>query len=140
MTKKRLRIYIGNIVNRKGEIFKSETRPTRDSHGDKYSYCLGPFKTMRAAKYYLNNGGSENPHLTYISQIENAASNRRAKKNEWAAVIHGKKGWEIYHIYCGGQVKASAKRFKYFDDAVSYAENLGYKISCHSESLAKSLE
>jgi len=72
MPMKRPKIYVGNRANQKGEIFKSVETPLESTHGDKYSYVLGPFRTMRGARFYVNYG-SGNPHCTHVSHIEKLA-------------------------------------------------------------------
>ena len=66
------RIYVGNTANKPSKIFRSETTPTFDSHGHLFTYALGPFKTMRGAKFYLKYGHG-NPHCTHVSHIEKMA-------------------------------------------------------------------
>lgn len=60
------------------EAFKSETAPTRDSHGSKYGACVGPFKTKRGAEFLVKYGKG-NPHLTDVNTIEKIAKAEAAK-------------------------------------------------------------
>jgi len=56
-----LRLAIGNR-----EIFKSSIGPTRETHGDKYNATIGPFKTMRAARF-MRDYGQGNPHCQCVA-------------------------------------------------------------------------
>ena len=52
--------------------FKSETTPTQESHGHLYIFALGPFKTMRAARW-MEVFGLHNIHCTHVNAIERLA-------------------------------------------------------------------
>jgi len=52
-------------------VFRSDTIPTQDTHPE-YGAVIGPFRTMRAARFLAEHGGG-NPHLVTIAQIERAA-------------------------------------------------------------------
>jgi hypothetical protein len=36
------------------EVFKSSHTPTQETHGDRYQWAMGPFRTMRGAKYMVD--------------------------------------------------------------------------------------
>ena len=36
------------------EVFKSSHTPTEESHGERYQWAMGPFRTMRGAKYMVD--------------------------------------------------------------------------------------
>jgi len=48
-----LQTYIGFKENKKPEIFKTETRPTKLTH-PQYDFAHGPFKSIEAAQAYIN--------------------------------------------------------------------------------------
>ena len=50
-------------------IFKSKTEPTRETHGDKYCFAIGPFRTLRAAEFFAQYGKG-NPHLQTVEDAE----------------------------------------------------------------------
>jgi hypothetical protein len=50
-------------------IFKNGTKPTFDSHGEKYNAVIGPFLTMRGARFMCKNGRN-NPHCQTVSDAE----------------------------------------------------------------------
>lgn len=63
--------YVG-IRKGEREAFKSETEPTKDSHGSKYAACIGPFRTKRGTEFLVKYGKG-NPHLTDVDTIEKIA-------------------------------------------------------------------
>ena len=50
-----MRIYLGRKGMR-GKVFRSKTEPTKADHGDLFAYCIGPFITIRGAKFMLHYG------------------------------------------------------------------------------------
>ena len=48
-------VYIGHKKG-KSAIFTSKEKPTKKSHGKKYSSISGPYKTKKAAKDSYNRG------------------------------------------------------------------------------------
>lgn len=54
------------------EPFRSPVTPTYDSHGTVYSACMGPFRTMRAAKFTAET--HPNPHIQTVSDAERIAA------------------------------------------------------------------
>lgn len=51
------------------EVFKSESEPTFNTHGHKYLAAIGPFRTMRAARF-MRDHGKFNPHCRCVSEAE----------------------------------------------------------------------
>jgi hypothetical protein len=75
MTTKRIytRPYVGKDVKTgKLHVFRSDVVPTDETFGRLYSYCIGPFRTMRGAKFMAEHG-SNNPHCQTVSQAERLA-------------------------------------------------------------------
>ena len=74
-TEKKARVYtrpyVGILENGTYETFRSEKTPTQASHMQ-YNAVIGPFKTMRGAKYMAAYGKS-NPHLQHVGDAEIAA-------------------------------------------------------------------
>ncbi len=59
------------------EVFRSECVPTAESHGHRYFAAIGPFRTMRGAKFMADHGRG-NPHLQDVAAAEKIA--KRAVK------------------------------------------------------------
>lgn len=53
-------------------VFKSETTPTRQSHGDRFNAVVGPFRTKRAAIWAASQCG--NPHYQHVRDAERYAT------------------------------------------------------------------
>lgn len=66
--KTKSRAYVG-VKNGKYQVFRSIFEPTRKSHGAKYTYVIGPFRTMRGAEYMAAYGRG-NPHLQTVEDAE----------------------------------------------------------------------
>lgn len=54
------------------EIFKSDKTPTARSHGKKYAGAMGPFRTMRGARF-MQKCGLGNPHIKNVADAERIA-------------------------------------------------------------------
>jgi len=65
-----VKIYLGCGASR--EIFKSGTTPTFAKYGKVYSYVIGPFKTMRGARF-MRDYGKGNPHCQTVNDAERLA-------------------------------------------------------------------
>jgi hypothetical protein len=72
------RLYLG-VSLEKREIFRSETTPTNQSHGEKYVYVIGPFRTKRGAEF-MRDHGYNNPHCRCVADAEKLASNAAVRK------------------------------------------------------------
>lgn len=64
-----MRIYLGYKNGQAREIFKSDAMPTESTHGDKYAAVVGPFRTMRGARF-MRDYGQGNPHCQCVSDAE----------------------------------------------------------------------
>lgn len=65
-------IYVGMIrgtLDR--EVFKSAQAPTQETHGDRYLAVIGPFRTMRAARFLATQ--YNNPHVQCVADAERIA-------------------------------------------------------------------
>ena len=51
------------------ERFSSEVEPTASTHGDKYLYVIGPFKTRGGAEA-MRKWGAFNPHVQTVEDAE----------------------------------------------------------------------
>jgi len=71
------RIYVGLGKNLTREVFKSEVVPTADSHGSLYDASIGPFKTMRGARF-MALYGKGNPHCQNVNDAERLARQEQA--------------------------------------------------------------
>jgi hypothetical protein len=68
--------YVGKVVHgghgykdieTKREVFSSKKKPTESSHGHKYTYVIGPFKSKAAAEWLVSHPEST---LRSVSEIE----------------------------------------------------------------------
>ncbi len=66
------RIYLGVSGCRPREVFRYKGTPTQESHGDRYAAVIGPFRTMRAARF-MAECGQGNPHLQTVADAERLA-------------------------------------------------------------------
>ncbi len=73
MVKRKL-IYLGHPKNNVGnlEIFRPDTKPTRQSHGHLFFNIMGPFRTVRCAKF-MRDGGHNDPRVCCIDDAERIA-------------------------------------------------------------------
>lgn len=63
------RPYVGfSRVTGSPVAFRSAAGPTNDSHGVAYFACMGPFRTMRAARFTA--GTHPNPHVQTVADAE----------------------------------------------------------------------
>lgn len=62
------RIYLGLAVGNR-QIFRSETEPTRETHGKQFNAVVGPFRTRRGAEF-MRDHGQANPHCQTVAQAE----------------------------------------------------------------------
>lgn len=68
------RLYLGYFSDyrKQPELFWCEFTPTTDSHGNKYSYVTGPFRTKKGAEF-MRDFGRNNPHCLCVSDAEKLA-------------------------------------------------------------------
>lgn len=65
--------YVGLMKDtRTFSVFRSAKTPSEGSHGGKYAYAIGPFRTKRGAVCMAKHGQA-NPHLVSVEQAERAA-------------------------------------------------------------------
>lgn len=69
------RIYIGIRLGGVREVIRATAEPTERSHGAKFICAIGPFDTMRAARF-MRDYGRGNPHCLTVADAEQLA--RRA--------------------------------------------------------------
>jgi hypothetical protein len=67
--RKQARAYVGVRRDLRREVFKATRTPTRKQYGRRYAYVVGPFRTVRAARY-MADYGANNPHCTCVAQAE----------------------------------------------------------------------
>jgi hypothetical protein len=63
------KIYVGFIAGQRPVIFRSEIEPTHESHGHLYNASMGPFRTLRGARF-MRNYGIGNPHARTVNDCE----------------------------------------------------------------------
>lgn len=61
--------------NGKMEVFKSVETPTQTSHGHRYGYSIGPFRTKRAAEWMR-----DNPMCRSVWEAEDATKAKKEAK------------------------------------------------------------
>ena len=70
------KIYVGKNISLEGkqsnEIFRCAFTPTHKTHGEKYIYVIGEFRTLRGAEFYVNYGAN-NPHICHVNDAEKLA-------------------------------------------------------------------
>ena len=54
------------------ERFTSDGTPVRETHGHLYLAVIGPFKTVRGARFMADHGRN-NPHLQHVNDAERIA-------------------------------------------------------------------
>lgn len=71
----RTKLYVGHVKGTmQGDVFRSETTPTRETHGQKYLAVVGPFRTRRAADWLADPvKGRFNPHCRCVADAERLA-------------------------------------------------------------------
>jgi hypothetical protein len=73
----RTRVYLG-LAEGKREVFRASATPTRATHGTKYAAVVGPFRTVRGARF-MQNHGAGNPHCVTVWQAERLGKKYAAK-------------------------------------------------------------
>jgi hypothetical protein len=73
-----LRPYVGTTEDGRMVVFQSDTVPTEATHGDRFVFTTGPFRTMRAARL-MAEGGKDNPHTVTVAQCERLARQEARK-------------------------------------------------------------
>ena len=66
------RPYVGIMPGAKRETFRAGATPTETSHGERYLAVIGPFRTMRAARFMADYGRG-NPHCLTVHDAEQLA-------------------------------------------------------------------
>jgi hypothetical protein len=67
------RYYVGSKPGGKREVFRSATTPTETSHGHRYRYVTGPFRTLGGARVMVE-AGENNPHIQTVHEAEKIAA------------------------------------------------------------------
>ena len=65
-------IFVGCNAGKPWEVFRNETIPTHGSHGHLYDAVIGPFRTIRGAKF-METYGRGNPHCRNVCEAEHLA-------------------------------------------------------------------
>lgn len=119
----RSKIYVGCKSGR-CTVFRSIFTPTRKSHGEKYSYVIGPFRTLAGAQY-MALYGKGNVHLQHVDDAERLAKQEMKKKNPLIGpntgyVMRSGGAWESHY---GGTVRRYGDR----DDAIGRLQSIARK-------------
>ena len=70
------KIWVGLPKTGNREVFKFDGTPTETTHGETYLAVIGPFRTMRGAKFMADYGGNGNPHIQCVADAERTAKER----------------------------------------------------------------
>lgn len=62
-------LYVGEDKKGAWRIFVSPVEPSERSHGDKFKFAIGPFRTVRGA-IFMARYGRENPHCRSVADAE----------------------------------------------------------------------
>lgn len=65
------RVYVGMKAGN-WAVFRSSVTPTEETHGDTFNAVMGPFRTLRAARFTVKHGKG-NPHIQTVSDAERIA-------------------------------------------------------------------
>jgi hypothetical protein len=63
------KIYVGCKAGEPRQVFKSVILPTFETHGETFNAAIGPFRTMRGARFMAEHGAG-NPHCCTVGQAE----------------------------------------------------------------------
>ena len=63
----------------KREVFTSASEPTEQSHGHLYVAAIGPFRTLRGARF-MRDHGRGNPHCQTVADAERLARSITVKE------------------------------------------------------------
>lgn len=69
---RRAKIYLGLRENGAREIIRERFEPTRESHGAEFMACVGPFRTVRGARF-MRDHGRANVHCQNVADAERLA-------------------------------------------------------------------
>jgi len=78
-TVKRTKLFVGVTTSGKREVFRSSQTPTKESHGNKYVYVIGPFRT-KAGAVAMAVYGKGNPHIQSVADAERIARQLEKEK------------------------------------------------------------
>jgi hypothetical protein len=74
------RYYVGKKHNSIARVvFTSAITPTQQTHGERFSSVIGPFKAKRAAQFTAL-FGHNNPHIQTVSDAERIAKTSRFQR------------------------------------------------------------
>jgi hypothetical protein len=93
------KIYLG-IQGERREVFKANETPTTETHGARYSAVIGPFRTMRGAKF-MQAHGANNPHCQNVAQAERLALKAKAVPEDFPVAVLGEHDKAEDRITCG---------------------------------------
>jgi hypothetical protein len=66
------RIFLGIKADGTRETFRAADVPTFETHGERYRYAVGPFRTARGARF-MRDHGAGNPHCRCVADAERLA-------------------------------------------------------------------
>jgi hypothetical protein len=72
------RVYVGCTAGRR-EVFRCNFTPTAASHGDQYAAVIGPFRTVRGARFMAEHGEG-NPHCLSVADAERIAKSEQRNR------------------------------------------------------------
>lgn len=95
---KTTRPYVGIKHDDSREIFHASAGPTEELYGTIYKYVIGPFMTVRGAKF-MRDYGRNNPNCQHVSDAERLAQPKAVffamnRHNKTAVILTGFSCWE----------------------------------------------
>lgn len=67
-------LYVGCKAGAGREVFRSNVTPTEESHGKMFAMVIGPFRTLRGARWMAHPiRGTHNPHCVTVADAERLA-------------------------------------------------------------------
>jgi hypothetical protein len=79
--------------NNRWEAFSAENEPTAETHGDKYLYVIGPFRTKRAALFTEKEG--HGPNMQTVDELERAAKDAEIHPHR---IVIGNRYFTGHHV------------------------------------------
>lgn len=69
------KIYVGVRAGAR-TVFRADSTPTTETHGTRFVAVIGPFRTVRGARF-MAECGSGNPHVQCVADAERIAARLR---------------------------------------------------------------
>ena len=67
-----MKLYVGILKNGMRSVFRDPVEPIQATHGWIYTAVIGPFRTLRGARFMADHGRN-NPHVQCVEDAERLA-------------------------------------------------------------------